>query len=185
MIADPPAPLSPLILGLERRLARSAPADLVDLAVLRRALPRLPDRPDPRALAIVAGYCGSSYAAQDAGMLTAALWSVRHRAAAPMPSGWNLGRALRALPREEGERIWRGLCTADQGALTRRMAGAMDALAGCAVPADWHRLHRDLRSWHQGFHHTVLRRWCTGLFGPAAADPPCDPQIPTTSEVLP
>jgi hypothetical protein len=49
------------------------------------------------------------------------------------------------------------------------MAVIVGALAEHGVATDWHRLHRDLRSWYQGFHHLVLRRWFTGLFGPVPA----------------
>jgi hypothetical protein len=163
---DPTPPRSDLIEALERKRARASAGDVVDFALLRRTLARLPENPDPRALALVAGYCGPTYAAQDAGLLVACLWATRHRNAVPVDSTWNLGRALRCVPREQSERIWRGLCTANQASLPRRMSGAVEVLAVHGVAADWHRLHRDLRSWHQGFPHPVLRRWCTGLFGP-------------------
>ena len=171
MTGDPAPPRSTLVEALERRRARATAGDLIDLALLRRTLARLPENPDPRALALVAGYCGPTYAAQDAGLLTACLWAIRHRTAVPVDSTWNLGRALRSVPREQSERIWRGLCTADQTSLARRMSGAVEALAANSVATDWHRLHRDLRSWHQGFPHPVLRRWCTGLYGPLPGTP--------------
>jgi CRISPR type I-E-associated protein CasB/Cse2 len=165
MIADPVPPRSQLIVALERKHARSYCADISDLVLLRRALPRLPMHPDPRALAIVVGYCGSTYASQDAGLLTACLWATRHRSAKPAQTDWNLGRALRSTPNEQAQRVWQDLCTANESSLARRMASAIDILTTYGVHTDWHRLHRDLRSWHQGFHRTVLRRWCTGLFG--------------------
>jgi hypothetical protein len=165
MITDPVPPRSQLIASLERKHARATSADLSDLALLRRALPRLPANPDPRALALVIGYCGTTYASQDAGLLTACLWATRHRSAGPAQSNWNLGRALRSTPREQAQRVWQDLCTANETSLPRRMASALDVLATYGVHTDWHRLHRDLRSWHQGLHRLVLRRWCTGLFG--------------------
>ncbi|HEU5425361.1 MAG TPA: type I-E CRISPR-associated protein Cse2/CasB [Actinocrinis sp.] len=165
MITDPVPPRSQLIAALERKHARAASADVSDLALLRRALPRLPMHPDPRALAIVVGYCGSTYASQDAGLLTACLWATRHRSARPAQSTWNLGRALRSTPNEHAQRIWQDLCTANESSLPRRMASAVEVLATYGAHTDWHRLHRDLRSWQQGFHRAVLRRWCTGLFG--------------------
>jgi len=165
MITDPAPPHSQLIVALERKHVRAASADISDLALLRRALPQLPMHPDPRALAIVVGYCGSTYASQDAGLLTACLWATRHRSAGTVHSSWNLGRALRSTPNEQAQRVWQDLCTANESSLARRMASAVDVLATYGVHADWHRLHRDLRSWHQGFHRVVLRRWCTGLFG--------------------
>jgi hypothetical protein len=198
MILDPEPPRSSLIQALERKRARAAAADLNDLALLRRTLARLPGPTDARALALVAGQCGASCAAQDAGLLTACLWATRHRSAVPVDSAWNLGRALRATPRDEGERVWRSLCTANENSLARRMSAAVEVLAVNGVATDWHRLHRDLRSWHQGFHHLVLRRWCTGLFGhlsegPPPADRPSDDTAPEavrpspskTSEVSP
>lgn len=165
MIPDPVPPRSQLIAALERKHARAASSDVSDLALLRRALPRLPMHPDPRALALVLGYCGVTYASQDAGLLTACLWATRHRTAGPAQSSWNLGRALRSIPREQAQRVWQDLCTANESSLARRMASAVDVLTTYGVHADWHRLHRDLRSWHQGYHRAVLRRWCTGLFG--------------------
>ncbi|HEU5354838.1 MAG TPA: type I-E CRISPR-associated protein Cse2/CasB [Actinocrinis sp.] len=176
MIADPVPPRSQLIAALERKHARASSADISDLVLLRRALTRLPMHPDPRALAVVVGYCGSTYSSQDAGLLTACLWATRHRNAGPAPSSWNLGRALRSTPNEQAQRIWQDLCTANESSLSRRLASAVDALSTYGVPTDWHRMHRDLRSWHQGFHVAVLRRWCTGLFGswhsPAASEQP-------------
>lgn len=172
MTVDPPASRSTLILALQRRRSRAAPGDLADLALLRRNLPRLPAGADPRVIALIAPYCGATREAQNAGLLTACLWAVRHRLAAPVESTWNLGHALRAVPQATGDRMWRDLCTAGAATLPRRMARVMDVLAREEVGTDWHRLHRDLRSWHQGFHHLVLGRWSTGLFGPAPSVPP-------------
>lgn len=165
MIVDSTPPRSGLIVELERKHKRATPADTADFTLLRRALPRLPMHPDPRALALVVGHCGTAYASQDAGLLTACLWATRHRNATPVQSNWNLGRALRAAPQEHAQRIWEDLCAANDSGFARRMASAISVLTIYGVPTDWHRLHRDLRSWHQGFHHVVLRRWCTGLFG--------------------
>jgi len=171
LIVDPVPARSQLIMELEHKRARATSADLTDLVLLMRALPRLPTQLDPRALALVVGYCGTAYASQDAGLLTACLWAARHRSAAPEPSNWNLGRALRATPHEHAQRVWRDLCAANDIVLARRMASAINTLTIYGVPTDWHRLHRDLRSWHQGFHHVVLRRWCTGLFGGTQPSP--------------
>ncbi len=175
MNADSAPPRSRLIVALEDKHERAGSTDLSDLVLLRRALPRLPTNPDPRALALVAGYCGTAYASQDAGLLTASLWAVRHRNAEPVRSTWNLGRALRSTPHEQSRRVWQDLCTANEFSLARRMSSAVNLLTACGVPTDWHRLHRDLRSWHQGFPHLVLRRWCTGLFGGWHDQPADDP----------
>jgi CRISPR type I-E-associated protein CasB/Cse2 len=164
---DPPAPASQLISALERRSARGLGADAADLALLRRALPLIPDHPDPRALALVAGYCGATRPAQDAGLLTASLWATHHRGTQPRPATRSLGRALRVAPAGAGERAWLRLCAASDTALPRAMAEAVAVLTAHGIATDWHRLHRDLRSWYQGSREAVLRRWCTGLFGPA------------------
>jgi hypothetical protein len=167
MTIDPPASRSMLILALQRKYSRAGRGDLADLALLRRNLPRLPGEADPRAIALIAPHCGATSDARDAGLLIACLWAARHRAAAPAESTWNVGQALRATPEAARERAWRSLCMATTATLPRRMAEVLDILARCGVATDWHRLHRDLRSWHQGFRHLVLGRWSTGLFGPA------------------
>lgn len=167
MTVDPPASRSTLVLTLQRRHIRAAPGDVADLALLRRNLPRLPTTADPRAVALITPYCGVTREAQHAGLLTACLWAARHRVSMPVESTWNLGQALRAVPAAAGDRAWRELCAAGTANLPRRLAVVMDMLAHWGVATDWHRLHRDLRSWHQGFHHLVLGRWSTGLFGPA------------------
>ncbi len=163
---DPPAPRSLLISGLERRHARRLSTDAADLALLRRVLPFLPDHPDPRALALVAAYCGATRPAQDAALLTASLWAIHHRVTPPRASMWNLGRALRAAPASAAERAWLRLTTASDATLPRAAAASVAVLTANGIATDWHRLHRDLRSWHQGSREVVLRRWCTGLFGP-------------------
>lgn len=169
MTFDPPAARSALVLVLQRRRSRDAPWDRADLALLRRNLRRLPGQVDPRALALVAPHCGSACEAQDAALLTACLWAVWHREFMPADSAWNLGYALRAMPNPAGDRAWRSLCTTTDATLPPRMAAIVGALAEHGVAIDWHRLHRDLRSWYQGFHHLVLRRWFTGLYGPTPA----------------
>lgn len=164
MTVDPPAARSALILTLQRRYARAAPADLADLALLRRNLPRLATGVDPRTVALIAAHCGATRDAQNAGLLTACLWAARHRTAAPVESTWNLGRSLRETPAVAGDRAWRNVCRAVPATLPRQLADVMEVLAQHEVATDWHRLHRDLRSWHQGFQHAVLRRWSTGFF---------------------
>lgn len=166
MTFDPPAARSALVLALQHRMTRDAPWDRADLALLRRNLRRLPGRADPRAVALAAPYCGAAREAQDAALLTACLWAAWHRQAMPADSTWNLGHAMRALPYAAGDRAWRSLCTTTDSTLPARMAVIVEALAEYGIGTDWHRLHRDLRSWYQGFHHLVLRRWFTGLFGP-------------------
>lgn len=169
MMFDPPPARSALVLVLQQRRSRDASWDRADLALLRRNLRRLPGRVDPRALALVAPHCGGTREAQDAALLTACLWAVWHREAMPGDSAWNLGQALSAMPYPVGDRAWRSLCTTTDATLPSRMAVIVGALAEHGVATDWHRLHRDLRSWYQGFHHLVLRRWFTGLFGPVPA----------------
>ncbi len=171
---DPPAPQSALIQWLERTRAREQPLDKDELATLRRTLPRLPDHPDLRALALVVRHAGSTRASQDAALLTACLWSARHRTKPPASSAWNLGRALHhALgERSRRQRMWQALYTAARSNLPRTLIGAVDILSKTDTPMDWHRLHRDLRSWHQGDEQAVLRRWCTGMFGPLPDQPP-------------
>ena len=163
---DPAPPQSALIRALEHRHGRALGVDTTDLALLRRTLPHLPEHPDPRAIALVAGYCGASHQSQDAALLTACLWAAHHHATAPRQTAWNLGRALRSVPTTQGERMWTRLCTASETTLPRVLAEALALLDLHGAATDWHRLHRDLRSWHQGARDTVLRRWCTGLFGP-------------------
>jgi hypothetical protein len=167
MTIDPPAARSTLVLALQRKYSRAGRGDLADFALLRRNLPRLPEGADPRAVALITPHCGVTSDAQDAGLLTACLWAARHRVAAPVESTWNVGQALRATPEAARERTWRSLCAATTATLPRRIAEVLDILARGCIATDWHRLHRDLRSWHQGFHHPVLERWSTGLFGPA------------------
>lgn len=172
---DPAPPQSALIRALEHRHARALAADATDLALLRRTLPNLPDHPDPRAIALVAGYCGASRQSQDAALLAACLWATHHRGTPPRQAASNLGRALRAAPGTQRERVWTRLCTASDAALPRALAEALTLLSLHGAETDWHRLHRDLRSWYQGSRDLVLRRWCTGLFGPVhegAADLP-------------
>jgi hypothetical protein len=164
---DPRPPDSALIRELELKWVRAAPADLADLALLRRNLAHLPDHPDPRAVAIVVGYCGRPSASQDAALLTACLWATRHRNTLPLPGGWNLGRALRSASYSRHERVWQQLCTATPANLPRVMSAVLEVLARNDTALDWHRLHRDLHSWYQGSNSLVLRRWCTGLFSPA------------------
>ena len=183
---DPAPRESSLIRAVERCRARALPADLTTLALLRRTLPHLPDHPDPRALAFVAGHCGNSRASQDAALLVACLWATQHRSTPPRASTWNLGRALRVAPQAQGERAWHRLCAASEATLPRAMVEALGVLGGSGAATDWHRLHRDLRSWYQGSHEAVLRRWCTGLFGPIhdrVADSAADVPSPRTREV--
>lgn len=182
MTFDPPAARSALVLSLQRRRVRGARRDQADLALLRRNLRLLPGHADPRAIALVAPHCGATRDAQDAAVLTACLWAVWHREAITVESTWNLGHALRALPYARGDRAWRSLCVTTDATLPQRMATIVVDLADYGVPTDWHRLHRDLRSWYQGFHHLVLRRWLTGLFGPAPSRS-TDPPSPRPSEV--
>lgn len=163
---DPAPPQSALIRALEHRHGRALGVDTTDLALLRRTLPHLPEHPDPRAIALVAGYCGASHQAQDAALLTACLWAAHHHATAPRQTAWNLGRSLRSVPGTQGERMWTRLCTASETTLPRVLTEVLALLDLHGAATDWHRLHRDLRSWHQGSRDTVLRRWCTGLFGP-------------------
>lgn len=165
MMFDPPATRSALVLALEHRRTRDAPWDRADLALLRRNLRRLPRQVDPRALALVTPHCGGAHESQDAALLVACLWAARHREVMPADSTWNLGQALRALPYSAGERAWRSLCSTTDATLPPRMAVVMGTLTEYGVATDWHRLHRDLRSWYQGAHPLVLRRWFTGLFG--------------------
>lgn len=169
---DPVPPQSALIRALEHRHGRALPVDTTDLALLRRTLPQLPEHPDPRAIALVAGYCGASQQSQDAALLLASLWAVHHHNTVPRQSTWNLGRALRATPGTQGERMWARLCTASETTLPRVLAEAVVLLEVHGTATDWHRLHRDLRTWYQGSQDAVLRRWCTGLFGPMRDCPP-------------
>lgn len=183
---DPAPPQSALIRALEHRHSRALSVDTTDLALLRRTLPHLPEHPDPRAIALVAGYCGASRQSQDAALLAACLWATHHHVTAPRQSGWNLGRALRTAPGTQGERMWDRLCTASETTLPRVLAEALALLDLHDAPTDWHRLHRDLRSWHQGSRDAVLRRWCTGLFGPLRdgsplASPSSSPSGPAES----
>ncbi len=182
MTFDPPAARSALVVELQRRTVRDAPWDRAELALLRRTLRRLPRHADPYAVALVAPYCGAARDTPDAALLTACLWAVWHRDATTVESDWNLGHALRALPYANGERAWRSLCATTDATLPQRMTNIVADLADYGVATDWHRLHRDLRSWYQGFHHPVLRRWFTGLFGPAPSRSAAPP-LPSHSEV--
>jgi hypothetical protein len=168
---DPPPARSALILALQRKHVRAAPRDLADLALLRRNLPRLSTGADPRTIALITAHCGVTRDAQNAGLLTACLWAARHRVAAPVDSTWNLGRSLREVPAAAGGRAWRNLSRANSATLPRYMTDLVEVFAHHEVATDWHRLHRDLRSWYQGLQHAVLGRWSAGFFSrvPSAA----------------
>jgi len=159
---------SPLICALESTYRRRDTKTGPDL---RRALRLLPQVPDAQVWAYVAPYVGRSTAAQDTGLLTAALWAHWHNGyVAPVNGALDVGGAVRrAYPYDTHDKAYTALTRADWATLPRILGPVVGKLADARTALDWTRLQRDLRAWREGNRDAVLKRWSMSLYNPLTA----------------